>query len=43
MTVDERCPNPSCREEGSKVPELSDRLRACLSINCRVNSFEVEL
>lgn len=39
MTEIDHC--PCCGEQGHKMPELSDRLRACLSVKCRVNEFMI--
>lgn len=31
---------PHCGEEGEELPRLSDNLRACMNLDCRVNEFE---
>jgi len=40
MTTKEAC--PMCNEMGEQLPELEDRLRACMNFNCRVNEFVVK-
>lgn len=35
--MSDRC--PSCRELGQDMPELGERLLACMNIDCRVNEF----
>lgn len=33
---------PSCSSDGVVMADLSDRLRACMNLDCRVNEFEIE-
>jgi hypothetical protein len=32
---------PLCGEEGERLPDLGEYLRACMNLECRVNEFEV--